>query len=310
MTDVQAPVYGPLGGTSVSGTSLTVDMMVNPPTIIPQLIRDFTAENQGYFIETVLDTPAGNVQGGAVVGTETFPEDHFLDPAQDLAPRAPGAESPLIGGLRREPTIFRPSSWSGVLEVTDEAKRWNKVDEVVNNFRRASNSFADKVQTGGLNAIKAAIASWGRTASSVSWADAAALSALNATRSGEPAATLRQVITQFVNDKTGVRPDTAIFNPQELTALDEIYGERAGGAAGFLARYGITNVFETPLQTAGKAWFLKSKQVGSIRWDKPLGQEQQRGPAGTWKDVYALECAPVYVLLDAGSVLEVTGLAA
>jgi hypothetical protein len=307
MTDVQAPVYGPLGGTSVSGTSLTVDMMTSPPEIIPQLIREFTAENQGYFIERVLDTPAGNVQGGAVVGTETFPEDHFLDPDQDLAPRAPGAESPLIGGLRREPKIFRPSSWSGVLEVTDEARRWNKVDEVTNNFRRASNSFADKVQTGGLTAIRAAIASWGRTASSVSWADAAGVSALNAVRSSEPAATFRQVLTQFINDKTGVRPDTIILNPQEATALDEIYADKLPA---FLSHYGIQNMFETPLQDAGKAWFLKSRQVGSIRWDKPLSQEQQRGPAGTWKDVFALECAPVYVLLDAGAILEVTGLAA
>jgi hypothetical protein len=307
MSDVQAPVYGPLGGTSVSGTGLTVDMMTNPPTIIPQVVRAFTAENQGYFIEQVLDTPGGNVQGGAVIGTETFPNDHFLDPEQDLAPRAPGAESPLIAGLRREPKVFRPRSWSGKIEVTDEARRWNKIDEVTNDFRRAANSFSDKVQTDGLNAIKTAIASWGRTASTVSWADAAALSAINAVRSGEPAATFRQVITQFVNDKTGVRPDTVIFNSQELTALDEVYGDRLDS---FFARYGIQNVFETPLQTAGKAWFLKSKQVGSIRWDKPLDQEQGRGPIGTFKDEYALECAPVYVLLDAGSILEVTGLAA
>ena len=222
MADVDAPVYGPLGGTSVSGTSLTVDMMVNPPTIIPQLVRAFTAENQGYFIEQVLDTPAGNVQGGAVIGTETFPEDQFLDPEQDLAPRAPGADSPLIGGKRREPTIFRPKSWSGKIEVTDEARRWNKVDEVVNEFRRASNSFADKVQTSGLDAIKTAVASWARTASSVSWADAAAEAQINAVRSSEPAATFRQVLTQFINDKTGVRPDTLILNPQEGSFLDEI----------------------------------------------------------------------------------------
>ena len=307
MSDVQAPVYGPLGGTSVSGTGLTVDMLTNPPTIIPQLIRDFTAENQGYFIEQVLDTPAGNVQGGAVVGTETFPEDQFLDPEQDLAPRAPGADSPLIGSLRREPTIFRPSSWSGKLEVTDEARRWNKIDEVTNEFRKAANSFADKVQTGGLSAIRTAVASWSRTASSVSWADAAAEAQINAVRSLEPASTFRQVLSQFINDKTGVRPDTLILNPQEGTFLDEVYGDKL---AAFLNRYGVSNMFETPQMEAGKAWFLKSKQVGSIRWDKPLDQEQQRGPAGTWKDVFALECAPVYVLLDAGSVLEMTGLAA
>src|SRR3954447_4920107 len=102
MTDVQAPAYVPLGGTSVSGTGLTVDMMTNPPTIIPQLIRDFAADNEGYWIERVYDSPDSLAQGGAVIGTPTLPEDQFLDPDQDLAPRAPGAESPDIGAFRRE----------------------------------------------------------------------------------------------------------------------------------------------------------------------------------------------------------------
>ena len=56
--------------------------------------------------------------------------------------------------------------------------------------------------------------------------------------------------------------------------------------------------------------FVKSKQVGSIYWDKRLDQETQRGPAGTWKDVTAMELAPIFVTLDAGSLLQVTGLAA
>lgn len=307
MADVDAPVYAPLGGTSVSGTALTVDMMTNPPTIIPQLIRDFTAENQGYFIEQLLDTPAGMVQGGAVVGTETFPEDQFLDPDKDLAPRAPGADSPNIGALRRPPVIFRPESWAGKIEVTDEARRWNKIDEVTNLFRRTSNSFADRMQTSGLNAIKNAVASWGRTTSSISWADAAASAPLSAVRSLEPAATFRQVIEQFIEDKTGVRPDTLIVNQQEGTHLDEVYGDKLPA---LLKAFGINAMYETPQQTAGTAWFAKSKQLGSIRWDKPLGQEFGRGPTGTFKDVYALEMCPIYVLLDAGSILEVTGLAA
>lgn len=307
MADVDAPVYAPLGGTSVSGTALTVDMMTNPPTIIPQLIRDFTAENQGYFIEQLLDTPSGQVQGGAVVGTETFPEDQFLDPDKDIAPRAPGADSPTIGALRREPVIFRPESWAGKIEVTDEARRWNKVDEVTNLFRRTSNSFADRMQTSGLNAIKNAVSSWSRTMSTISWADAAAASGgtINVARDTQPSVTFRAVLEQFIDDQTGVRPDTAIFNPQEMTFLDEIYEDKL---LNFLKRYGITNVWETSQQTPGTAWFAKSKQLGSIRWDKPLGQEMQRGPAGTFKDVYALEMCPIYVLLDAGSILEVTGL--
>lgn len=307
MTDVAAPVYAPLGGTTVSGTALTVDMMTNPPTIIPQLIRDFTAENQGYFIERILDTPAGVVSGGAVVGTETFPEDQFLDPDQTVAPRAPGAESPDIGALRREAKIFRPESWAGKLEITDEARRWNKVDEVVNLFRRASNSFADRVQTSGLNAIKASVADWGRTTSSISWADAASAAGgtINVARTTQPNATFRQVIEQFIADKTGVRPDTLILNPQEATFLDEIYDDKLEA---MLRRYGITGMYETEQQTAGTAWFAKAKQVGSIRWDKALAQENGRGAVGTFKDIYALEMCPVYVLLDAGCILEVTGL--
>lgn len=309
MTDVQAPVYAPLGGTSVSGTGLTVDMMTNPPTIIPQLIRDFAAENEGYFIEKVLATPGTLVQGGVVVGTETFPTDNFLDPLQTIAPRAPGAESPDVAGLRRPPKTFRPESWAAKIEITDEARKWNLVEEVTNLFRKTGNSFADRIQTSGMAAIDAAISSWARTASTVSWSDAAAASGgvINVARNTLPAQTFGAVVNQFIADKTGVRPDTVILNQAEGLTLKLIYGDNLPA---FLASFGIKNMYETPQQTAGKAKFVKAGQVGSILWDKVLGQEEGRGPVGTWKDIIALEVRPVFVLLNADSVLEVTGLAA
>lgn len=309
MTDVTAPAYAPLGGTSVSGTAITVDMLTTPPEIIPQLVRDFTSENQGYFIEDIYAVPAGQLRGSAVIVTPTLPEDQFLDSAKDIEGRAPGADSPTIGGKRREPVIYRPKSWAGKIEVTDEARRWNLVEEVTNDFRRAANSFADKVQTDGLNAIKDFIASTGRTMSSISWTDAAAASGgvINVARTTQPTATFRAVLEQFIEDKTGVRPDTVIMNQQEGTSLTEVWDDKV---AAILARFGITNVYETPEMEAGKAWFVKKNQVGSIRFDKTLEQEYQRGPAGTWKDVYAMEIAPVFALIDAGSILEVTGLAA
>lgn len=75
---VQNPVANPLGGPTIAGTTITVDMLVNPPTIIPETIRALVASNQGYFIERVFNTPGFTVQGGAIIYTESFPTDHFL----------------------------------------------------------------------------------------------------------------------------------------------------------------------------------------------------------------------------------------
>lgn len=305
------PVY-PLFGPTVSGTIVSVDTYLNPPTVIPEFVRSFAADNQGYFIEDVFATPGWTVQGGAVIFTPTFPEDMFLDSDQSLAPRAPGADSPLIGAQRFEPQVVRPESISGKIEVPDESRRRNDVFAVQNLFRKTANTFADRMQTRGMEALNAAITAWGREISSISWADAAAATGgtINVARTTQPAATFEQVLQQFINDKTGVRPDTLIASTTDAMNLGLIYGggPLTAGAQAVLDNYGITNFHRTPLQPAGEAIFAKSKQVGSIAFEKPLGQEQGRGPIGTWKDIYALEMQPVFVAMDASAVLRVTGL--
>jgi hypothetical protein len=303
-----SPVY-PLFGPTISGTTITVDTYLNPPTVIPEYVRAFAGDNRGYFIEELFSTPGWTVQGGALIFTPTFPEDMFLDPNQSLAPRAPGAESPLIGAKRFAPQIVRPESISGKIEIPDETRRRNDVAGVQSLFRKTANTFAERMQTRGIAALNSAITAWGRTTASISWSDAAAAAGgvINVARSTQPAATFGQVLEQFENDMTGVVPDTLIVNPAEALNLRLIYEDKLDA---FLRTYGISNMHSTVKQLAGTAVFAKSKQVGAIAFEKPLEQEQGRGPTGTWKDVYALEMQPVFAALDASAVLAVTGLAA
>jgi hypothetical protein len=301
------PATAPLLGPTISGTQITVDTMTKPATRIAPIIRDLVAQNEGYYAEEIFATPGFTVDGGALIYSETFPADHFLDPDQSLAPRAPGAEAPLIGALRPTEKIARPESLSGTIEVYDEQRRRNDVAAVQALFRKTANTFADRMQTKAIRTLNAAITAWGRTTSTVSWADAAAASGgvVNVAQNTLPGATFGQVLKQFVDDRAGVRPDTAILSSTDALNLRMIVGPQ--NLQAFLESFGIRRLRETPELTAGTGIFLKSRQVGVIAFEKPLDTEQQR-EAKRKTDVYVVEATPVFVAVDASAVLQVTGL--
>jgi hypothetical protein len=302
----QLPVANPVLGPSISGTTITVDTMTKPPTRIAPIIRDLVADNEGYFAEEIFATPGFTVQGGAIVYSETFPADHFLDPTQSIAPRAPGSEAPLVGALRAVEKIARPESLSGRIDVHDEARRRNDVAAVQSMFRKVANTFADRMQTRAIETLMAAITAWGRTASTVSWADAAAAAGgvVNVAQSTLPQATFGQVLKQFVDDRAGIRPDTVILSSTDALNLRLILGDKLDA---FLASFGIKRLRETPELTVGTAIFLKGKQVGVIAFEKPLDTEYER-QATRKTDVYVAEATPVFVAVDASALMAVTGL--
>lgn len=312
-TIVSAPAGLPLGGATSSGTLITVDDLVNPPTRIPMIVRDLVADNEGYFAEDIFATPGMTVEGGAVIYTPTFPQDLFLDPDQDLGPRAPGSEAPLIAGRRYTPQIARPESKSGRIEVTDEAKRRNQVWDVQNQFQKAANSFADYIQSRAIAAMNAAVTAWSRSIDGVNWRTAHSSGLLNVDPATLPRRDFSNVISQFIADKAGVRPDTVVLHQNDAQYLDEVMSLGvgaigvAGGLASLLQRNNLT-MRVSPHQTEGTAIFVKSKQIGMIMFEKPLDQEYER--AATRKtDVYVLEMAPVFVAQDASAILAVTGIA-
>lgn len=300
------PTYpDPLGVTLDANQRIVVDDYVNPPNRIPLLIRDLVADNEGYFIERIFRTPGFTVQSGAIIASESFPDDHFLDPGQSIAPRSPGSEAALVGATARKPKIYRSESWAGAIEITDEARRWNRVIEVDNIFRKTANTFADVLQRRGEEVLTAFVQSSGRfvVGGAGTFSDWAAAAPRENTASTAPRPSLEfaRVGRLYIQDKTGLRPDTVIVSPEDGEHFDRVYGE---GAQALLARHGLTMI-ASPRQTAGKRLYVKSGQVGVLAWDKALSTPEYTREGKRFTDVFTLEAAPVYVATGADAVMEV-----
>ena len=297
----QNTTASPLLGPSVSGTRVTVDTLTKQHTKIPQIIRDLVAANEGYFAEEIFATPGFTVEGGAIEYTESFPEDHFLDPEQTIGPRAPGSEAPIVGSKRKGPKIARPESWAGQIEVHDEQRRRNDVITVQGDFRKAANTFADKLQSRAIETLDAFIDATSREIDSINWGAALSSGVPNADPATLPQVTFAAVMKQFIADKAGVRPDLLILHQDDAFLLDRIYGEKLPA---LLDRYKL-RMLVSPQQTATEAVFAKAKQVGVMAFEKPLDTEYTReGKRKT--DVYTMEATPVFVAHDASAVLRVT----
>lgn len=299
---VQNPVANPLGGATVDGTTVTVDVLTNPPTRIPAIIRQLVGAQQGYFIERVFNTPGMTVQGGAILYTETFPEDYFAPEDQSIAPRAPGSEAPILGATRHEPKVKRVESWAGSIEVHDEARRRNNVDAVQRQFTQAANTFADRIQTRGMETLQEAVDDWGRTVTGMNWAHALPLGVPNADPADLPQTDFARVEKQFLDDKAGRMPNLLVLHTTDNFNLKRIYGDRLPA---LLDSYGLTPLV-SPRATEGAPYFVEEGAVGVMAFEKPLGQEYTR-EGKRFTDVYTLESVPVLAAIDASAIIQLQG---
>lgn len=299
----QNPVFNSvLGGIEVDGTRITVDSYVNPPTQIPAIIRNLVAANEGYFAERIFATPGFTVEGGAIVYEETFPEDFFLPEDQSIKPRAPGAPAETLGSTRRPAKVARPESWAGAIEVTDEARKHNKVIAIRRQFTQAANTIADRIQTRAMEVLANVVVEWDRQIEAThGWRVDLENGVPNANPKELPGATFARVFRQFVEDKAGMRPDLIILNHLDAEVLQVVYGEKLPD---LLKLWGLT-MLVSPMAPEGEPYFVKSGGIGVMAFDKPLTQEQHRERG--FKDVYELDVQPVLVAFDASAITQLTG---
>lgn len=298
----------PLPTASISGNLVTVDDLTRPVTVITERIFELLDANMGYFIEKVLGRFPNPVIGGGVRYREMFPEDWFLDPTRSGRGRAPGAEAPLVGGLRRASKMAYPASWAAKLEVTDEARSVNDVMSVEQDITALGNSLGAWVQDSGIAAIEAFITSASRAVTStVNWRQAYASGVINADPATLPIADFALAKLQRQNDKVGyhMREDLQLLsNGEDLMYLDLIYGDKLET---LLKRQGIGEILSSPEVTEGSPIIVAPGGAGYIAYQKELATEEGRGPVGTFKDVFATETQPVFALTNAAAIQSIAG---
>jgi hypothetical protein len=304
-----APTYpNPFGAYVNADGQIVVDDYTADITRMPEIVRAFARSNEGYWIEDVYDTPGWSVTGGAVSYTITSADDHFLTPGKEPAPRAPGAEAPLLAGTKRRPILKAPENLSGRVEVTDEARRSNNIIEVRRTFLQTANTFARIMQEIGEETLDLLIDAedrhlWGGTGTFTSWDEAEPISMLSAdpVANPRPSSEFARVRRTFMEERGGVTPNSLMWSPEDAEHFDRVYEERGDAV---LARYGITNTYTSLRLDPGTRRYFAKGQVGVLGWEKPMDTEEVR--EGIRKtDVYVLDGSFLFIANGADAILEV-----
>ena len=119
MATQNASAY-PLAAPTVSGSTITVEQMLNQPTRITRYLSDIALRN--YISPLIFSTPGG-VSGGAVVYDQLTLNDLF--PTRDVQEVTPGSEFPITTSENGEPKVAAVEKHGGKFFVTDEAKDRN-----------------------------------------------------------------------------------------------------------------------------------------------------------------------------------------
>lgn len=298
------PVTFPLGPPSVSGTSVTVDLLLNNPTRVTRVVADLVMAN--FYLDRIFAS-GGDVQGGAVLYEQGGLLDNFTN--RDVERIEPGDEAPIVGGERVSIRTAQVEKFGGKFPVTDEARRRNMLSRVNNQMRRLSNTIVRKMHQRGLAELAAAIAEHGRTAIGTSWLDAMTLTNQTMAPALMPARDFAAADRESDENELGYSYDTLIVNPQEAEALRVVYGENLDGV---LSDNGVDDLISTPRKGAGSAYLLAGGQVGELRTEEPLRTTVDREGAPLLREQEWVQSLvnPVMYVTDPYAILEITGLAA
>lgn len=296
-------ITNPLGPPTVSGTTVTVDFLLNNPTRVTRIIADLVMSN--FFLDRVFAT-GGDVQGGAVLYDQPYSLDVYTD--RDVERVEPGNEFPILTGHRIAPLVAQVEKFGGKFPVTDEARRRNNISRVTNHMRRVANTIVRKMNQRGIAELNAVIAATGRTASSISWGAALTTSLTTATPATRPARSFAQAILEAETNEAGYSYDTCIIHPNEAETLRSVYGDTLDA---MLADQGINDLIVTPRATAGTALILAGGSVGELRLEEPLRTITEREGAPELREQTWVQSAvnPVMYVTDPFAIIQLTGIA-
>lgn len=290
----------PLAGPVVSGSTITVEMMLNQPTRITRYLSDISLRN---YISPIFFASPGGVSGGAVIYDELTLNDLF--PTRDVQQVEPGAEFPIVTSDSPTPKTAAVEKHGGKFFVTDEAKDRNDQGVIQREGRKLMNAMIRRQDARAIAAIDAAIAANGsQTATGLNWNSVVTGGSSQSNASAWPAADFAKVQLLADTQELGVEFDHWIVNPAQLAQFRLVYGNDFQAV---LDAYGISMTGSNRV-AAGTAYVAESGQVGEVRMEKPLSTETWR-EGGTQRTWVQTDARFVQFVTNPFSVVRVTGLA-
>ncbi len=290
----------PLGPPTVSGTSITVDTMLNQVTRITRMISDLSLQR---FIADRVFSSGGGVSGGAVI--YDVAEVNELWAARDVERVEPGGEVPLITGEIRAPRIAEVEKWGGKVFITDEAKDRNDTAKFTRLMRQVTNTIIRKINARSIEAMNTAITEFAQTVVGRNWNTVvtAGTSASNANM--YPVRDFALASQMAEEDELGISYDLWLLNPAQYAQLIILHG--SAGLRDLLSAMSIS-IYVSNRVPAGTAYAVAAGQVGQVRIEKPLGTETWRDPHRERTFVQST-VRPLFFVDNPYAILQFTGLA-
>lgn len=283
----------PLGPPVISGTTITVDTMLQQPTRVTRMIMDLTTER---FVADRLFASGGGVTGGAVVYDEA--QENELYTNRDVEQVSPASEFPLVTSDQLVPKVAEVEKWGGKTFVTDEARDRNDTAGFTKLMRQLANTITRKLNQRAIAEVNAALADNSRDITGNDWSS---YNPETDAPQDSPAYDFGRAQMQAETEEMGIDYNLWIVNPQEALALTAIYGPLLSGP-------GVPAIYSTPRQPAGEALAVAERQVGQMRIEKPLGTEtwREQNTERTWVQA---SVRPLWFVDNKFAILRFKGLA-
>lgn len=270
MASTPMSVAHPLGPPTITGTRITVEMMLNQPVRITRMISDLSLQR---FIADRVFSNGGGVTGGAVI--YDVAEANELYAARDVERVEPGAEFPLVTSEQRVPRVAEVEKWGGKVFIVDEARDRNNTAQFTRQMRQLTNTIVRKINARCVEELTNSITASGQTVAGHDWGAVVTTGAAATSASAWPLADFALASQMAEEDELGVEYDLVLLNPNEYTALIILYG--AQGLRTLLNELGFS-IYVSNRVPIGTAYFIASGQVGEMRIEKALGTETWRDP--------------------------------
>lgn len=292
----------PYDAPTISGTNITVEMMLQEPTRVTRALNDITL--QKFWADRLFAFPGG-VTGGAVLYDQLDANDLYA--TRDVQNVEPGGEFPILSFERPIPKVAQVEKYGGKWFVTDEARDRNNPQQLTNGITKAANTINRKTHQKLVAVLDATVTALGGaiTMAGVDWTTATTTAQSAVTPAILPGSDLAKA--QVVADvrELGVEYDLLLLNPLQASELKIVYPN--GSWREVLSDNGINGMISSNRITAGTGFLVAEGQVGELRVEKALGTETWR-EGSTQRTWLQSDVRPVMYVTNPYAFLKLTGI--